>query len=91
MISAVGVQELFRRLFGLGGPTSQQGQQQQQRQQQARQQQQQQQQQRRRQQQQGQSPWEAPRRPASGDPRDPDGYYKALGVRPDATRDEIQV
>jgi len=79
------VQELFRRLFGLGGPSSQQGQQQQR--------QQQQQQQRRQQQQQQQGQWqrEAQRRPASGDPRDPDGYYKAMGVRPDATKDEIQV
>ena len=85
-VRAACVQELFRRLFGLGGASSQQGQQQQ------RQQQQQQQQQRRRQQQQQQQgQWEAQRRPATGDPRDPDGYYKALGVRPDATKDEIQV
>ena len=86
-----GIQELFRRLFGLGGPTSQQGQQQQRQQQRRQQQQQQQQQQQRRSQQQGQWEWEAQRRPASGDPRDPAGYYKALGVRPEATKDEIQV
>ena len=74
------VQELFRRLFGLGGATSQQRRRQQQ------------QQQRRRQQQSQQGQWQRDAaRPASAGPRDPGGYYKALGVRPDATRDEIQV